>query len=310
MVIELKCYEFDLSRLLKVTMLGKSELIPPSQHVRRYINEYIVYVIESGRLCLLEDGERLELNPGDVCIFKKGEYQEPMENCECTFYYLHFRTDGFSEEELTDEEYCERIKRRKANFIRSDAFGEESYRYIKVLLKRKFNISESTRLEQLIGVFKNNAISYEQNLPERRMSISFGAASILMRLEDIALGLSDKAYLGKNGRVYDTAERIAEYIRVHYKENFKSTDIERELLINFDYANRIFKKYFGYSVIKYRNFLRINTAKTMILDATLDEVAQRVGFGDRYYFSRCFKKTEGISPEEYREKLRVGKEPI
>ena len=128
-----------------------------------------------------------------------------------------------------------------------------------------------------------------------------------MRLESISFESFDKGYIGKNGRVYDTVERIIDYIEMHFRENFDSSDIERNLLINFDYANRIFKKHTGYSIIKYRNQLRINTAKAMIADRPLEEIATEVGFGNRYYFSRCFKSFESISPDEYRQMVKSGK---
>ena len=35
-------------------------------------------------------------------------------------------------------------------------------------------------------------------------------------------------------------------------------------------------------------------------DMTVDEVGAAVGMGDANYFSRMFRKVEGISPREYR----------
>ena len=35
-------------------------------------------------------------------------------------------------------------------------------------------------------------------------------------------------------------------------------------------------------------------------DMTVDEVGVAVGMGDANYFSRMFRKVEGISPREYR----------
>lgn len=296
-------YEIDLSRFIEVTLLDKTVLLPQTRHVTRHIGEYIVYVIERGSLKLLQNGEELLLESGDVCIFEKGEYQEPLGSSECTFYYMHFLTDGFSKTELSEEEYLTLIKNRKAAFAKSNIYGNESYKYIRAMIGRRFNISDKGRLEKLTGLFKENTLSYSLNAPRWRMGVSFAAATILMQLEDICMELSDKGYLGKNGRVYDTAERIAKFIRDHYTENFGSRDIEKELLINFDYANRIFKKNFGYSIIKYRNLLRVNTSKKLMEDMTLDEVAARLGFSDRYYFSRCFKKFEGESPEKYRKRM-------
>lgn len=33
---------------------------------------------------------------------------------------------------------------------------------------------------------------------------------------------------------------------------------------------------------------------------TMDEIAAAVGMGDANYFSRAFRKVEGVSPSEYR----------
>ncbi len=297
----MKCYEIDLSKILKVSMLNMSEFVPPKQHITRYINEYILYLVTGGCLILEQDGERLELYPGDVCFFNKGEFQRPLENTYCKFYYIHFETEQVEEKELTDREFCEHIKNRKTQFMKTDIYGTGGYDYIKVLLKRKFRIEDKSRLEHIERIMKNNAISYGYNEPDWRLNVSAAVSGILMKLEEICFEMSDNGYRGKNGKVYDSVMKIADFVETHYKENFDSKDIERELLVNFDYANRIFKKHMGYSIIKYRNRLRINTAKTLVIEKRFDEVANEVGFGDRYYFSRCFKSFEGISPEKYRE---------
>ena len=47
---------------------------------------------------------------------------------------------------------------------------------------------------------------------------------------------------------------------------------------------------------------RITRAKQLLrfTDMTVDEVGVAVGMGDANYFSRMFRKVEGISPREYR----------
>ena len=47
---------------------------------------------------------------------------------------------------------------------------------------------------------------------------------------------------------------------------------------------------------------RITRAKQLLrfTDMTVDEVGAAVGMGDANYFSRMFRKVEGISPREYR----------
>ena len=88
----------------------------------------------------------------------------------------------------------------------------------------------------------------------------------------------------------------------HEKLAVDSKIIEKLFSINYDYANRIFKQYFGLSINRYRNKRRIDRAKFLLVttDKTLEEIAQEVGFDDKYYFSRLFAKYEGISPLQYR----------
>ena len=293
----MKCYEIDLSNLLKITMLDKSEFKPPQKHITRYTQEYILYVVEKGRLHIEHNGETMVLVEGDVCLFNKGEFQKPIESTECNFYYVHFLTPSFCEKEMTAEEYCNAVRERKMGFVKADLFGTDRYNYIKVLLKQRFNIKDKGQLTHIINVLKNNSMSLGYNTPEWRINMCAAVAQLLMRLETLCLEDSDKT---RHSNVYDAVKRIADYVELHYKDNFGSNEIERSLSINFDYANRIFKKHMGFSIIKYRNKLRINTAKRLMLEKPLNMVATELGFGDRYYFSRCFKNFEGISPDEYR----------
>lgn len=73
--------------------------------------------------------------------------------------------------------------------------------------------------------------------------------------------------------------------------------------MNYDYANRLFKKHIGTSIMQYRNQLRINTAKNLLGKQSVEQVARLVGFENVYYFSRAFKRYEGISPREYLERI-------
>jgi glucosamine-6-phosphate deaminase len=56
----MKCFEIDLSRLLRVTLLDKQDFVPPYKHCTRTTEEYILYVVESGRLLMHSGGEDLE----------------------------------------------------------------------------------------------------------------------------------------------------------------------------------------------------------------------------------------------------------
>ncbi|MBE7047463.1 MAG: AraC family transcriptional regulator [Ruminococcaceae bacterium] len=296
----MKCFEIPLCPLLKVTRMNKQKLNSKIRHCTRVINEYILYIVKSGELKLLQNGKEFTLLPGDMYIFNLGEMQQPLENVNCEFYYLHFDIYGVKELDISDEEYSDAIWQRKANFLKEDIYGISSYDYIKVILKQKMHFDDVNTIDGFLKVFDQNPIAYGYNTPEWRLNVSNAASRLLMKIEDKCFENSNQDFYKKSGIVYDNVKRIVEYIEEHYKENFDSKCIERDLLINFDYANRIFRKHFGYSIIKYRNRLRINTARVLLGEKSMREIATEVGFSDVYYFSRCFKKYEGVSPSEYK----------
>ena len=72
--------------------------------------------------------------------------------------------------------------------------------------------------------------------------------------------------------------------------------------INKFYLSKIFRETYGTTVNNYMISKRITRAKQLLrfTDMTVDEVGVAVGMGDANYFSRMFRKVEGISPREYR----------
>ncbi len=74
-----------------------------------------------------------------------------------------------------------------------------------------------------------------------------------------------------------------------------------------DYLTRIFHKELGLSLWEYLNRYRIYLAERLLLETndTVYEIAERIGFQDKAYFCRVFKKIYGISPGKIRAKQSV-----
>ncbi|MFR8336364.1 MAG: helix-turn-helix transcriptional regulator [Eisenbergiella massiliensis] len=69
------------------------------------------------------------------------------------------------------------------------------------------------------------------------------------------------------------------------------------------YLNRVFKKEKQITPIQFLINLRMEQAKNLIRehpDWDFSLISESVGYHDTHYFSRAFKKAEGISPSEYR----------
>ena len=95
---------------------------------------------------------------------------------------------------------------------------------------------------------------------------------------------------------------VKEYLDEHYTEKIALDYLSEHFFINKFYLSKIFKETYGTTVNNYLISKRITRAKQLLrfTDMTVDEVGVAVGMGDANYFSRMFRKVEGISPREYR----------
>lgn len=97
---------------------------------------------------------------------------------------------------------------------------------------------------------------------------------------------------------------IKEYLDTHYASKITLDELSERYYINKFYLTRIFKEQFGVSLGNYLLRLRITKAKQLLRfsDASLEEISASCGMGDAAYFSRMFKKVEGITPGEFRKR--------
>ena len=98
--------------------------------------------------------------------------------------------------------------------------------------------------------------------------------------------------------------QILEQIREHcMKSDFSLGMLSEMVGYSSTYINRCLRDETGYSFIQYVSLLRIGRAKQMLLDTDLKikDIVQRVGYQDMASFSRKFKESEGVTPQQYRE---------
>lgn len=95
---------------------------------------------------------------------------------------------------------------------------------------------------------------------------------------------------------------VKEYLDAHFTEKITLDQLAEHFYINKFYLTRIFKDQYGTSLGSYILSLRITKAKQMLRfsNDSLDTISASCGMGDAAYFSRMFKKVEGITPGEYR----------
>jgi len=101
-------------------------------------------------------------------------------------------------------------------------------------------------------------------------------------------------------------DRSRAYIEGHYAEDFDIEALARVACVTPSYLSRLYKKHLGTSPMRYRNAVRVEKAKHLLLvkSASVAEIAYVLGFEDPKYFSGLFKTITGLTPSQFRRKYR------
>lgn len=97
-------------------------------------------------------------------------------------------------------------------------------------------------------------------------------------------------------------QHIKTYLDEHYGEKISLDAVANRFFIDKHYLSRLFKERYDVSLITYLQQVRITHAKRLLrfTDKSIEEIGLNCGIGELSYFSRVFKKLEGITPSEFR----------
>lgn len=126
--------------------------------------------------------------------------------------------------------------------------------------------------------------------------LSFYASQIVIRLDE------REPYRVRVARTF---------ISNHRADNIDLADVARATHVSTFYLCKIFKKATGLTFVEYRNRLRIESAKKLLLNPnlTVSEVAYSVGFQSLTQFNRLFRRVVGMAPTGFRGHLAPERAP-
>lgn len=101
-------------------------------------------------------------------------------------------------------------------------------------------------------------------------------------------------------------QRVLDYIHTApLNEKISVLQLATISLLSVETFRKRFLKELGEAPIQYLLRYRISCAKSLLNDPNkpIKQIAMEAGFSDQYYFSRLFKRWEGVSPIIYRKKM-------
>jgi two-component system response regulator YesN len=104
------------------------------------------------------------------------------------------------------------------------------------------------------------------------------------------------------GSAASVIDMIKQYVREHLGEDLSRRDISDKVYLTPDYISHYFKERTGVSLTDYIRIERVKEAKKLLrtTNLTICEISLRVGYPSISYFSKIFKRSTGLTPQEYR----------
>lgn len=99
---------------------------------------------------------------------------------------------------------------------------------------------------------------------------------------------------------------VQDYIRKHPEKRLSLNDVAAVFNFSPGYLSQLFSQNGETSFVEFVTETRIAAAKELMAstDLKIYEISERLGFESAFYFSKVFKKIEGVSPRTYLQKLR------
>lgn len=295
-------YEADYNEIIKVRLINSVAINPPYIHLKRKVNEYIIYVIKKGKMYIKENNVRYVLKQGDFFLLDSDYVHEGYKASECEYYYIHFQYGKLHKLEYnTEEELTLSILSKRNESLKSDPFSYDTNEQERVVFPKYFNFINYNDFIKVCCLLDEAAAHNKNPLDNYKLLCSLKVLEVLLETYRSYAISCTRCLTSKVPKSYSKVHIILNYININYADKITSKTIEEISASNFDYMNRIFKQFTGKTIFSYLNTVRIQQTKEMIATSTmtLSEIGQLAGFSDVYYFSKVFKKATGISPSMY-----------
>lgn len=260
---------FAKNNLIYLQEIGESETQKPHTSKRKNLASYLFFIVTKGSGTLTYQNTTYRLSQGD-CVFLDCQkpYAHQSSDNLWTLRWIHFYSPNMKN---IYEKYTE-----LGGTPTFQAHSAETYLHL---------------WEQIYHHASSNSSMKD-------MEVYSNLTALLTAL------LSESKHLDTTYSTHskNNLQEIKEYLDTHYAEKITLDFLSGKFYINKFYLTRIFKEQFGISITNYLLQLRITHAKRLLRfsDLPMDKISQECGMNDANYFSRAFKKIEGITPGQFR----------
>ena len=250
-----------------------------------------IYYVKEGQAMLHFSNKSVHLCPGHLYIIPA----YTLHSCECdgpfTHYYLHVY-EGFKNEMNMMERY---------DFPTEVAGGNDEERILQRMCEQlpHAELPESNPQAYDNATYLSSFIERFRDMPLwQKMELRGAILMLFSRFMQQAV-----PHVWTND---DRMKRVLDYIHSNIGRTVDNDELANVACLTKPYLIRVFKREFHTTPIQYINRKKVEHAQLLLYttDMPVKEIAYALGFSDHSYFIRMYRKTLGITPQEYREQMR------
>jgi len=300
---------YNYNRSPEIHKMGHSICTSDWSFSNRFDIDYELIIVTEGTSIYYFKDRSYHLYPGDILLIRPNEVHSAknLSNIPCRFFYVHFMPNNKTR--MLDKHLIQKLIFdiiNKSNISDKDkiiyTIPRTNFRKIFIPRYSKLNYSKNeiyTLMEKAIDE-KN----YTTLTSELTIALYISQVFTLITKQVLADHGFDSLLYSK-GQIPKVLQESMLYIHKNYTKALLVNEIAKKLNITPQYLTRLFKDNMGKSTVQYINGLRISKSKELIRRSTMtmQEITYSIGLDNPYYFSRLFKKYEGITPSAYKRKL-------
>ena len=286
---------FARSSLLHLQEVGSLSAIRPHTSKREKLQSYLCFMVEDGEGELVYEGKKYELRSGDVVFIdcRKAYSHSTGMNPNAGLWSLrwcHFYGPSMP---AIYAKYCERGGLpviRGADVSVDLARGAD--------MGRRDDVSCGADVSQYVAILTDIYTLASSSYYIRDIRINGKLNDLLTLLMESSWHRGAHTNAPKKMDI----SSVKSFLDEHYKEKLSLESVASHFFIDKHYLARLFKEQYGVTLVTYLQQVRITHAKRMLrfTDKSIEEIGLECGIGELNYFSRVFKKLEGVSPSEFR----------
>ena len=286
---------FARSSLLHLQEVGSLSAIRPHTSKREKLQSYLCFMVEDGEGELVYEGKKYELRSGDVVfidcrkVYSHSTGMNPNAGL-WSLRWCHFYGPSMP---AIYAKYCERGGLpviRGADVSVDLARGAD--------MGRRDDVSCGADVSQYAAILTDIYTLASSSDYIRDMRINGKLNDLLTLLMESSWHREAHTNAPKKMEI----SRVKSFLDEHYEEKLSLESVASHFFIDKHYLARLFKEQYGVTLVTYLQQVRITHAKRMLrfTDKSIEEIGLECGIGELNYFSRVFKKLEGVSPSEFR----------